>query len=110
MMTLGFLMAYFYKGALWKRIALFLSSVPITIIMNSWRVGTIGLMVEHWGIGMAEGFLHEFQGWMVFMLSAVLLLGEIAVLNRIGRETGTWRELFGVEFPPATPAGARKHG
>jgi len=85
---------------------LFLSSIPITIIMNSGRIGTIGLMVERWGIGMAEGFLHQFQGWMVFMLSAGLLLGEIALLNRIGHESGTWRELFGVEFPAATPNGA----
>src|SRR5260370_13849249 len=106
LMTLGFLMAYFYKGAVWKGIVLFLSSVPITIIMNSWRVGTIGLMVEHWGIGMAEGFLHEFQGWMVFMLSTALLFGEIVLLNRIGREAGTWRQLFGVEFPMPTPRGA----
>jgi exosortase D (VPLPA-CTERM-specific) len=106
LMTLGFLMAYFYKGAPWKRGLIFLSSVPITIIMNSWRIGTIGLMVEHWGIGMAEGFLHEFQGWMVFMLSALILLGEIVVLNRIGREAGTWRQLFGVEFPAPTPKGA----
>jgi len=106
LMTLGFLMAYFYKGALWKRIFLFLSSVPITIIMNSGRIGTIGVMVEHWGIGMAEGFLHEFQGWMVFMLSIGLLLGEMALLNRVGRESGNWRELFGVEFPAATPKGA----
>ncbi len=105
LMTLGFLMAYFYKGALWKRVLLFLSSIPITIVMNSWRIGTIGLMVEHWGISMAEGFLHEFQGWMVFMLSAVLMLGEIVVLNRIGRESGTWRQLFGVEFPNPTPKG-----
>jgi exosortase D (VPLPA-CTERM-specific) len=105
LMTIGFLMAYFYKGALWKRGVVFLSSIPITIIMNSWRIGTIGLMVEHWGIGMAEGFLHEFQGWMVFMLSAALLLGEMALLNRVGHEAGTWRELFGVEFPAATPAG-----
>jgi exosortase D (VPLPA-CTERM-specific) len=106
LMTLGFLMAYFYKGALWKRIFLFLSSIPITIVMNSGRIGTIGFMVEHWGIGMAEGFLHEFQGWMVFMLSAGLLLGEMALLNRIGHENGHWRELFGVEFPAPTPKGA----
>jgi exosortase D (VPLPA-CTERM-specific) len=110
LMTLGFLMAYFYKGASWKRVVLFLSSFPITVIMNSWRIGTIGVMVEHWGIGMAEGFLHEFQGWMVFMLSAALMLGEMALLNRIGVEKGTWRELFGIEFPAATPAGiTRRH-
>jgi exosortase D (VPLPA-CTERM-specific) len=106
LMTLGFLIAYFYKGALWKRVVLFLSSIPITIVMNSWRVGTIGVMVEHWGIGMAEGFLHEFQGWMVFMLSAALLIGEVALLNRVGHESGTWRQLFGVEFPMPTPPGA----
>jgi exosortase D (VPLPA-CTERM-specific) len=106
LMTLGFLMAYFYKGAAWKRVVLFLSSIPITLVMNSIRVGTIGVMVEHWGIGMAEGFLHEFQGWAVFMVCTLLLFGEIAVLNRIGRESGTWRQLFGVEFPAPTPNGA----
>ena len=106
LMTLGFLMAYFYKGATWKRVALFLSSIPVTLLMNSVRVGTIGYMVEHWGIGMAEGFLHEFQGWAVFMASATLMLGEIVLLNRIGREQGTWRQLFGIELPAISPRGA----
>ena len=107
LMTLGFLMAYFYKGAPWKRIVLFLSSIPITVLMNSFRVGVIGVTVEHFGIGMAEGFLHDFQGWMVFMVCAGLMLGEIALLNRIGRETGTWRQLFGVEFPRPAPKGTQ---
>jgi exosortase D (VPLPA-CTERM-specific) len=106
LMTMGFLIAYFYKGATWKRILLFLSSIPITVIMNSIRVGIIGVTVEHWGTAMAEGFLHEFQGWMIFMVSAALMLVEIAVLNRIGRSQGTWRQLFGVELPASTPAGA----
>lgn len=105
LMTLGFLMAYFYKGALWKRIILFLSSIPITVFMNSLRIGVIGVTVEHWGIAMAEGFLHEFQGWVVFMISALLMLAEIALLNRLGREAGSWRQLFGVEFPASTPRG-----
>ena len=107
LMTLGFLMAYFYKGALWKRVFLFFSSIPITVIMNSLRVGTIGVMVVHWGIGMAEGFLHEFQGWAVFMVSAALMIGEIALLNRVGHESGNWRQLFGVEFPARSPRDAR---
>jgi len=106
LMTLGFLMACFYKGAMWKRIVLFLSSIPITVLMNSVRVGIIGVTVDRWGIGMAEGFLHEFQGWMVFMVCAALMLGEIALLNVIGHEPGTWRQLFGVEFPMPTPRGA----
>jgi exosortase D (VPLPA-CTERM-specific) len=104
LLTLGFLMGYFYKGALWKRVFVFLSSIPVAVIMNSFRIGTIGVMVDRWGIGMAEGFLHEFQGWMVFMVSAALMLGELAVLNLIGRENGTWRQLFGVEFPASSPS------
>jgi exosortase D (VPLPA-CTERM-specific) len=106
LMTIGFLMACFYKGALWKRVVLFLSSIPITVIMNSIRVGTIGVMVEHWGISMAEGFLHEFQGWAVFMVSVALMLVEISLLNRLGHESGHWRQLFGVELPAPTPRGA----
>jgi len=105
LMTLGFLMAYFYKGALWKRIALFLSSIPLTVGMNSLRIGVIGVTVEHWGIAAAEGFLHEFQGWVVFMISALLMFGEIVLLNRFGREGADWRQLFGVEFPASTPSG-----
>jgi hypothetical protein len=34
------------------------------------------------------------------------MLGEIALLNRIGREAGTWRQLFGIEFPAHSPRGA----
>lgn len=106
LMTLGFLMAYFYKGALWKRIVLFLSSIPITVLMNSLRIGIIGVTVDRWGTAMAEGFLHEFQGWMIFMVSAALMLAEMALLNVIGKESGTWRQLFGVELPAPTPVGA----
>jgi exosortase D (VPLPA-CTERM-specific) len=106
LMIIGFLMAYFYKGAPWKRIAVFLSSIPITVLMNSIRIGVIGFTVEHWGIAMAEGFLHEFQGWMIFMASTMLMIGEIALLNRCGREVGGWRQLFGVELPARAPAGA----
>jgi EpsI family protein len=56
---------------------------------------------------MAQGFLHDFQGWMVFMVSVVILFGEIALLNRFGREAGSWRQLFGIDWPAPTPPGAQ---
>jgi exosortase D (VPLPA-CTERM-specific) len=107
LMTIGFLMAYFFKVALWKRVLLFLSSIPITILMNSFRIGTIGVMVENWGIGMAEGFLHEFQGWVVFMASGGLMLLEMILLSRLGSERRALPELFGLEFPAPTPTSPR---
>jgi exosortase D (VPLPA-CTERM-specific) len=84
---------------------LFLSSIPITVLMNSLRIGIIGVTVEHWGIGMAEGFLHAFQGWAIFMISTALIVVEMIALNRVGHEQGSWRHLFGIEFPARTPSG-----
>jgi exosortase D (VPLPA-CTERM-specific) len=73
--------------------------------MNSIRIGIIGVTVEHWGIGMAEGFLHAFQGWAIFMISTALIVVEMIALNRVGLEEGTWRHLFGIELPARTPSG-----
>ena len=106
LMTIALLIAYFYRGSPWKRAVVFLASIPVTILMNSLRIGSIGLMVDRWGSAMAEGFLHDFQGWMVFMLSAALLLGLAALLNRFGADRRPWREAFDVTLPAPRPAGA----
>src|SRR3990167_92361 len=65
--SLAFISAYFFKTSLWKRAVVFVSSVPITIFMNSFRIGAIGVLVEYQGTGAAEGFLHYFEGWVIFM-------------------------------------------
>jgi exosortase D (VPLPA-CTERM-specific) len=61
LMTLAFLVACFYRAAPWKRVVLFLSSIPIAVLMNSLRIGMVGVTVEHWGPRMAEGVLHDFE-------------------------------------------------
>ena len=105
LMTLGFLMACFYRAALWKRAVIFLSSVPVTLLMNSVRIAAIGIMVDRWGIGMAEGALHQVQGWMMFMLSAAILMLEIVLLTKLGRDRRPWRDVFGLELPAPLPSG-----
>lgn len=97
LMTMGFIMAYLFKVEMWKRVLLFLSTIPVTILMNSFRIGTIGVMVEHWGQSMAEGFLHDFQGWAVFMTSAGVMLLEMMLLASIGKNRRPWREVFGLD-------------
>lgn len=108
LMTLGLVLAWFYKGATWKRVLIFLSSVPLTILLNSLRIASIGVLVEHWGIGMAEGFLHEFQGWAVFMVSFALMVLLMIGLSRVGKDARPWRELFGLEFPAPLPRGVQR--
>ena len=106
LMTLGFIAAYFFKGAFWKRAVIFLSSIPITVLMNSIRIGVIGVMVEYWGQSMAEGFLHDFEGWAVFMACTGILILEMWVFARIGKDRKPLQEAFGIEFPDPTPRDA----
>ncbi len=106
LMTLAFLMACFFRVALWKRVLLFLSSIPLTLVMNSLRIAAIGFMVDQWGAGMAEGLVHQVQGWMMFMLSTAFLLLEVVLLTRVGAERRSWREVFGLELPAPLPANA----
>lgn len=103
LMTLGFIAAYFFSGAFWKKAVIFLSTIPITVLMNSLRIGAIGITVEYWGRGMAEGFLHDFEGWAVFMACTAVLVGEMWLLARIGAERRPLREVFGLDFPAPTP-------
>ena len=74
--------------------------------MNSLRIGAIGVMVEYWGQSMAEGFLHDFEGWAVFMACTAILILEMWVLAHIGKDRMPLREAFGLEFPEPTPADA----
>jgi len=106
LMTLAFISAYFFTGSLWKKATIFLSSIPITIFMNSFRIGVIGVTVEYWGPEMAEGFLHDFEGWAVFMSCIAILIAEMWVLAHIGKDKLPLREAFGLDFPEPTPEDA----
>jgi len=106
LMTLGFIAAYFFKGQFWKRAIIFLSTIPITIIMNSLRIGAIGVLVEYWGQSMAEGFLHDFEGWVIFMACTAVLVAEMWLLARIGTQRRSLQEAFGLDFPEPSPKDA----
>ena len=84
LMSLGFIVGYLYKGAWWKRIVIFLSTIPITLLMNSFRIGVVGLLVDRFGIEMAEGFMHDFEGWVVFGACLAILLLEMWLLSGVG--------------------------
>ncbi len=105
LMSIAFLCAYLFKAPFWQRALVFLSSIPITVIMNSVRIGIIGVLVEYWGVTMAEGFLHDFEGWAVFMVCMMLLLGEMWLLAHLGKDKRRLKEAFGLTFPAKNATG-----
>jgi len=106
LMSIAFIMAYFFRVSFWKRALVFLASIPLTIIMNSIRIGIIGVMVEYWGADMAEGFLHDFEGWLFFMVCMVILIGIMWLINKIGAGQQSFQEAFGIDYPQPPPKGA----
>lgn len=81
-MSFSYVFAVLYKGPVWHKIVLLLAAVPIAVLMNSFRIGVIGVMVDNYGIGHAEGFLHFFEGWIIF-ISCIVILFAMAVTMRM---------------------------
>lgn len=83
LLIMGILLAYFYRAALWKRLILVVSTIPLTIVINSLRIALTGITYGHLGAAAAEGFFHGFSGWLIFTVSLAVLLAEVWVLRRI---------------------------
>ena len=96
LISFGYLMAYLLKDKMWKRLVLLFSAIPITIFMNSLRIAVIGVTVNVWGIEMADGLIHDFEGWVVFLICVMILLGEVMLLLKIGTRGYFNYEVFGM--------------
>ncbi|KXK03971.1 MAG: eight transmembrane protein [Nitrospira sp. OLB3] len=81
--ALALLCAYCFRDRMWKRIVLVLSALPISVLVNGLRIGIVGVLVEWYGPQAADGFLHLFEGWVLFMATLGLIVLEMLGLSRI---------------------------
>jgi exosortase D (VPLPA-CTERM-specific) len=72
--TFSFLCAYLFVGNPAQRSLIFLSSIPITIFMNIVRIGGTGILVDEFGTAAAEGFFHDFEGWVIYCGCLLMLM------------------------------------
>ncbi len=66
---LGFVFAYEGKLAVWKRILLVFSGLPLAILSNVIRVYSLGMLGEIYGSKAIEGKVHDASGIVVFVLA-----------------------------------------
>ena len=71
--SLGVITAYMFRGPLWQKAIIVIATIPITIFMNSVRIALTGALVQAFGTEHAEGALHFFEGWVVFVLCLSLI-------------------------------------
>ncbi|MBA4390993.1 MAG: VPLPA-CTERM-specific exosortase XrtD [Syntrophus sp. (in: bacteria)] len=83
LMVLSLLLAYWFSAHWWKKTVLFLSAIPLAIVVNSFRIAATGVLYSMFGAEVAEGFFHGFSGWLIFMFAIPFLLFEMWALRRI---------------------------
>jgi exosortase len=105
LMSLSFLSlvyAYFFDRKVWMRWVLLIATIPIAIIANSARVTLTGVFSEI-DASLAEGFFHEAEGWVIFVVALVILVAVHQALNFIYRRLHPEPTISsGPNFPPET--------
>ncbi len=88
--TLSVIYGYFIERSWKRRASLAFASLPIAVAANVARIFGTGLCVQYWNPDKAQGFFHEFSGWLMFLVSLALLYlvhkGIDLVGNRRGRQ------------------------
>lgn len=79
LMTLAVIYGYLMERKAAVRVLLAVAAIPIAVAANSFRIVGTGLLVQYWDPDKAQGFFHEFSGWLIFMVS----LAMIYLLHRI---------------------------
>ncbi len=81
--SISLILAYFFRGPLWIKLSMVMLAAPLTVIMNSIRIAVTGVLIDLYGDSAAQGFLHAFEGWVVFLAALLMLLACIFLLTRL---------------------------
>lgn len=97
-MSFTYVFAVLYRGPVWHKLVLLLSAVPLAILMNSVRIGIIGILVDAQGIEQAEGFLHAFEGWVIFLACIAILFAMAKAMQWLSGDRRPLGEALEMDF------------
>jgi len=89
LVTLAVIYGYLMEQRPWVRAVLACSAVPIAVLANGFRIFGTGLMGQYWGPEKAEGFFHSFSGWLIFVVSLIMLFALHGLITRIWKVEGS---------------------
>jgi exosortase/archaeosortase family protein len=90
---------YLVERSVPVRCFLILAMVPLAIISNGTRVMITAIMANYLGPKAAEGFMHEFSGWVIFVVATVLFLLLHSAITFVRKKLGWYKG----EGTPLTP-------
>lgn len=72
----------------WRAVLIVVAAVPIAIITNAARVSGTGVLARYYGTQVADGFFHEFSGWVIYIAAFLLLFAFGWLLDRFNPTRG----------------------
>ena len=84
LITLAVAYGYLVEPRRWVRYALVILMIPIAIVSNAIRIMGTGVLTYYFGPKAAEGFFHEFSGWVIFLAALILMFASHSILKRFG--------------------------
>jgi len=100
LISFSFLFAVLMQDSFWKRCLLFLSSVPLAIAFNAFRIATVGLVASKVGTLSAVEIVHDLEGWVSFFFCVAILFVESIFLSKMGSRGRFADAYFAVPSPP----------
>ena len=85
LITLAVAYGYLVEPRRWARYSLVILMIPIAIVSNAIRIMGTGVLTYRFGPKAAEGFFHEFSGWVIFLAALILMFASHTILKRFGR-------------------------
>jgi exosortase len=83
---------YVVERSVWVRWFMVFAMVPLAIISNGTRVMITAIMANYAGRKAAEGFMHEFSGWVIFVVATILFLGLHSLITFVRKKMGWYEE------------------
>jgi exosortase D (VPLPA-CTERM-specific) len=106
-MSFSYVFATLYKGPVWHKAVLLLSAAPLAVLMNSIRIGIIGIVVNYTGLEHVEGITHLLEGWVIFITCVLLLFLLARIMLLLQRSPMTLAESLDLSFDGLGPQAAR---
>jgi exosortase D (VPLPA-CTERM-specific) len=93
LLSLGFLAAYMFRGQTWQKVVIFLLVFPIAVLLNGVRIALVASLAHFFGVPPGTGFMHLFEGWVVFLGCVSLLYLTMMVFARTSQVPGGFLRL-----------------
>lgn len=85
LISLAIAYGYLAEPRRWVRYVLVVMTVPSAIVSNAIRIMGAGVLAHRFGPTAAEGFLHEFSGWLIFLGALGFMLVCHWILRHVGK-------------------------